>query len=169
MDMTLIETRNINNVPVDGFYYEDEAWFSRRQVGAALEYDDPVKAIGVIHLRHKERLDKYSRVLQFEVPHGGTQEMYAYSIEGVLEICRWSRQPKADMVMDSLYAMAKSVLRKGYYTTMTDEDLHRMLGERLNAHEEIVKRTYHIVEPSTIKTSVPLATVTEERLCKRGV
>ena len=164
--MTLVETRNINNVFVDGFYCDDEAWFTRRQIGEALGYDDPVKAIGVIHLRHKERLDGFSRVLQIEVPLGGTQEMWAYSIEGVLEICRWSRQPKADMVMDALYGMAKSVLRKGYFSLMSDEDLYHALGERLKERQELILRTYTIVEPSTIKTSIPLATVSEKRLCR---
>lgn len=93
MTPTLIETRNINNVLVDGFYYEDEVWFSRNQIGSALEYADPQKAILLLHNRHKERLD------------------FLYSFKGVLEICRWSRQPKADMVMDALYDMAISIMR----------------------------------------------------------
>lgn len=168
MNMALIETRNINNVPVDGFYYEEEAWFSRNQIGSALEYADPQKAILLLHNRHKDRLDKFSLGYQFDTP-AGKREGFLYSFKGVLEICRWSRQPKADMVMDAVWDMAESVMRKGYFALCPDAELYRLLGERLNAHEEIVKRTYHIVEPSTIKTSVPLATVTEERLCKRGV
>lgn len=110
MDMTLIETRNINNVSVDGFYYEDEAWFSRNQIGSALEYADPQKAILLLHNRHKDRLDKFSRGYQFDTP-SGRQEGFLYSFKGVLEICRWSRQPKADMVMDALYDMAMSIMR----------------------------------------------------------
>lgn len=73
MGMILVETRNINNVPVDGFYYEDEAWFSRNQIGSALEYADPRKAILLLHSRHKDRLDKFSRGYQFDTPLGKTR------------------------------------------------------------------------------------------------
>ena len=164
-DMVLVESRSVNNVLVDGFYGDEEAWFSRRQVGEALKYDDPNDAIAKIHKRHKERLDEFSRVVSLSTP-SGKQEAYIYSLEGVLEICRWSRQPKADMVMDALYGMAKSVMRKGYFSLMSDEELYRVLGERLQARQELVLRTYTVIEPSTIKTSIPLCTVSEERLCK---
>ena len=90
-EFALIETRTINNALVDGFYHNKEAWFTRSQIGAALEYDEPVKAIGVIHSRHRDRLDSFSRVLHFDTP-SGIQEGYVYSFRGVLEICRWSRR-----------------------------------------------------------------------------
>lgn len=126
VEFALIETRTINNALVDGFYNNEEAWFTRRQIGEALGYDDPVRAIGVIHLRHRERLDLFSRVLQIETP-SGIQEGYIYSFRGVLEICRWSKQEKANEVMDALYDMAESVRKKGYYSCMSDEDLLRLL------------------------------------------
>lgn len=109
-DLQLIETRNINNATVDGYFGQEEVWFTRNQIGSALEYDEPVKAVGKIHLRHKERLDRFSRVLQFDTP-SGKQEGFVYNIQGVFEICRWSRQPKADMIMDALYDMAMSIMR----------------------------------------------------------
>lgn len=40
-ELTLIEQRTINNVLVDGYYGSKEAWFTRFQIGSALEYDDP--------------------------------------------------------------------------------------------------------------------------------
>lgn len=88
-ELTLIEQRTINNVLVDGYYGSKEAWFTRFQIGSALEYDDPQNAITVIHKRHRERLDQFSRRCQIDTP-SGRQEGFVYSIRGVLEICRWS-------------------------------------------------------------------------------
>lgn len=126
--MRLIETRTINNVLVDGYYGDKIAWFTRFQIGSALEYDDPQNAITIIHKRHKERLDKFSRECQIDTP-SGTQVGFVYSIRGVLEICRWSKQPKADMVMDALYDMAESVIEKGYYTVMSAEETIKALAK----------------------------------------
>lgn len=131
MELNLILTQPVNNVPVDGYYDEETAWFTRFQIGSALEYDDPQSAILHIHKRHKERLDKFSRECQFDTP-SGTQVGFVYSIRGVLEICRWSKQPKADMVMDALYDMAEEVIKKGYYSTMPDEQLAALLDEKIN-------------------------------------
>lgn len=109
-DMVLVESRSINNVLVDGFYGDEEAWFTREQIGIALEYDEPMKAIGKIHERHKERLDRFSSFVKLtnEVQ---SYNVYVYNIRGVFEICRWSRQPKADAVMDGLYDLAISIMR----------------------------------------------------------
>lgn len=126
--MELVLTAPINNVMVDGYYGEREAWFTRFQIGSALEYDDPQNAITIIHKRHKERLDKFSRECQIDTP-SGTQVGFVYSIRGVFEICRWSKQPKADMVMDALYDMAESVVKKGYYTALTPEDTIKALAK----------------------------------------
>lgn len=126
--MKLIETRTVNNVLVNGYYGDKIAWFTREQIGYALEYDEPNKAIGKIHERHKERLDQFSRFVKLtnEVQ---SYNVYVYSIRGVLEICRWSKQPKADMVMDALYDMAESVMEKGYYTVMSAEETIKALAK----------------------------------------
>lgn len=127
--MELVLTKPINNITVDGYYADNEAWFTRYQIGSALEYADPQNAITIIHRKHKERLDPLSRWCQFDTP-SGRQEGFMYSFEGVLEICRWSRQPKADKVMDSLYAMAKEVLTKGYFSIISDDQLIELIQER---------------------------------------
>lgn len=120
-ELTLVEQRTVNNVLVDGYYGSKEAWFTRFQIGSALEYADPQHAITLIHNKHKERLDKFSRESQIETP-SGTQKGFVYNIRGVFEICRWSRQPKADTVMDALYDMAESVVKKGYYSALPEGD-----------------------------------------------
>ncbi len=139
-ELTLIEQRTINNVLVDGYYGSKEAWFTRFQIGSALEYDDPQNAITVIHKRHRERLDQFSRRCQIDTP-SGRQEGFVYSIRGVLEICRWSKQPKADMIMDALYDMAESVMDKGYYSVFPDEKLIELLTQRLQDNPKLLKYT----------------------------
>lgn len=121
MGLALIEHRTINGKLVDGFYGDKEAWFTRTQIGEALGYDEPQDSIKKIHKRHKERLDMFSRWGQIDTT-SGIQEGYVYNLRGVLEICRWSRQPKADMVMDKLYDMALSIRDKGRDLAMTDND-----------------------------------------------
>jgi len=129
----------VNNVVVDGIFGDDKAWFARKQIGEALGYEFPVEAIGKIHNRHKKRLDQLSKVCQIDTPYG-MREGYLYNIRGVFEICRWSNQPKADMVMDALYDMAEKVMKQGYYSTMNDEDLFIFLGNKLKSDSKIYKR-----------------------------
>lgn len=127
--LKLIETRTINDTLVNGYYGEKEAWFTRNEIGSALEYADPQNAITIIHRKHKERLDGFSRWCQFNTP-SGIQEGYVYNIRGVFEICRWSKQPKANMVMDALYDMAESVARTGFYSVLPDQELIDLLVKR---------------------------------------
>lgn len=137
-NLRLIETKQINNVSVDGWYGTQQAWFTRTQIGQALEYSNPQKAILLIHNRHKERLDLFSLGYQFDTP-AGKREGYVYNLKGVLEICRWSRQPKADMVMDALYDMAVEVMEKGYYSALPDDKLLSLLTERTKNNPNMIK------------------------------
>lgn len=128
MDLCLILSQPVNNVMVDGYYGTKQAWFTREQIGQALEYSNPRIHVAKIHERHRERLDLFSGVVKLSTP-SGVQDSYVYNIRGVLEICRWSKQPKADMVMDALYDMAESVVEKGYYTFMSAEDTIKALAK----------------------------------------
>ena len=78
-----------------------------------MEYAEPGIAIGNIHNRNKARLDKFSRGNQIDLPYGGTQEVVLYSFKGLLEVCRYSNQPKADVVMDWLLEVADEIRLKG--------------------------------------------------------
>lgn len=111
-ELTLIEQRTVNNVLVDGYYGSEEAWFTRFQIGEALEYSDPITAITKIHNRHPERFEGKSVTTKLVGTDGKSYDMWVYNFKGVLEICRWSKQPKADMVMDALYDMAESVVKR---------------------------------------------------------
>ena len=61
----------------------DDILLTREQIGQALEYSDPMVAIGKIHNRHKDRLDNFS----FTILVNG-HEIYYYTEKGVMEICR---------------------------------------------------------------------------------
>lgn len=152
--MELVESRIINLVSVDGYYDQDRAWFTREQIGSALGYEDPTDAIKKIHTRHPNILDKFSMTLQIKAKDGKMREAVVYSIEGVLEICRWSTQPKADEVMLELYAMAKAVLEKGYYSYMSDEQLLELLKARVAKNEKFLRDA-----PVDLKSKKALATM----------
>ena len=76
---------------------------TREQVGIALEYKNPQKAIGQIHDRSSDRLDSLSTFFVLRNVEGKRiveREIICYTLRGVMEICRLSRQPKADAFMD---------------------------------------------------------------------
>lgn len=102
----------VNGVSCD--FYGDgwgEFFMTRQQIGEALGYEEPRKAIEIIHRKHKERLDRFSGVIKLMTP-GGVQQVYLYSAKGVYEICRWSRQPAADAFFDRVYDILEG-LRTG--------------------------------------------------------
>lgn len=89
---------------------------------------------------------------------------------GLYHVILTSRSEKAKPFRRLVtHVILPSIRKNGYYSTVSDEELYQVLGERLQARQELVLRTYTVVEPSTIKTSIPLCTVSEERLCKGGV
>lgn len=94
-DLILADTVPYNNVMCD-FYDKpgDDIYMTRYQIGQALGYDNPQKAIDNIHQRHKERLDRFSVTLNLRGADGKTYRTTVYSAKGVYEICRYSRQPK---------------------------------------------------------------------------
>lgn len=60
-NLQLITTENFGNISCD-FYRDmnDDILLTREQIGSALEYSNPGKAIQKIHLKHKDRLDPLS-------------------------------------------------------------------------------------------------------------
>lgn len=95
-NLTLITTETFNNLPCN-FYrnMNDDILLTREQIGQALEYSDPMVAIGKIHNRHSDRLDQFS----FTNLVNGHQ-IYYYTEKGVMEICRWSKSKRANEFMD---------------------------------------------------------------------
>ena len=106
-NVKLITTETFGNLPCN-FYcnMNNDILLTREQIGQALEYSDPIKAIQKIHLKHKDRLDELSVRIKGSTQIGGDltkseeQERVYYTERGIMEICRWSRQAKANLFMD---------------------------------------------------------------------
>lgn len=117
-DLQLVKSKTFGTVECD--FYENaskDILMTREQVGKALEYSNPRKAIGKIHERNADRLDKFSGVVRLTSPTGGTQETIVYTAKGVYEICRFSRQPKADEFVDFVWDTIEAI-RKGTISTV---------------------------------------------------
>lgn len=93
------------------FYKNDsgEFYMTRDQIGTALEYTDPRVAIKKIHDRNADRFDTLSAVTKLVTTDGKAYDTYVYTLRGVMEICRFSRQPKADKFMDFVWDVMESL------------------------------------------------------------
>ena len=110
-NLKLITTETFNNLPCN-FYrnINDDILLTREQIGQALEYTDPSKAIRKIHLKHKDRLDELCVRIKLGSTQNGAnlskseeQERVYYTERGIMEICRWSRQKNANIFMDWIW------------------------------------------------------------------
>lgn len=107
-NLVLITTETFNNLSCN-FYrnMNDDILLTREQIGQALEYADPSKAVRKIHLKHKDRLDELCVRIKLGSTQNGAnlskseeQERVYYTERGIMEICRWSRQKNANIFMD---------------------------------------------------------------------
>ena len=115
-DLVLYKSENFQGTVCDLYRnVNNDIFITREQMGIALEYSDPMTAIGKIHDRHKERLDKYS----FTTLVNG-RNTYLYEARGMYEICRWSRQPKANAFMDWVWNLLEG-LRKGLQKQLEEQ------------------------------------------------
>ncbi len=118
-------------------FYVDEnndIYMSRTQIGYALQYKDPANAVLRIHQRHYMRLDNMSvevKGCQFVTPYPNKDRnahLYMYTVKGVYEICRHSKQMVADKFYDWVYDIAISIAKNGYY--FSDQKDEGWLGIR---------------------------------------
>lgn len=138
-NLELVTTENFGSVTCD-FYRNvgNEIFMTREQIGEALGYNNPSTAIKNIHRKHRERLDNLSLKLKFDKGgtqsepsfRGGSQETYFYSQRGIMEICRWSRQPKANAFMDWVWDIVEAYRAGTLHTFSTgnQEILSAMLN-----------------------------------------
>ena len=113
--MTVITSKHFGALNVDVYQNDKHQYYmTREQIGAALEYNNPNKAIQNIHVKNMDRLDPLSTFLKLRKVEGGItkeREYIVYSLRGVMEICRLSRQPKADAFMDFCWDIMESLMR----------------------------------------------------------
>lgn len=113
--MTVITSKPFGVLNVDVYQNDKHQYYmTREQIGAALEYSDPRIAIYKIHQRNADRLDPLSSVTKLVTQvgnHTEERELFCYNLRGVMEICRFSRQPKADAFMDFCWDIMESLMR----------------------------------------------------------
>ena len=95
-EMKLSKSEYFDGIECDFYSDGKDAFMTREQIGAALGYADPIRAISKLHARKKDRLDKYSVVVKLTTTDGKTYDTRVYNRKGVMEICRHSDQPRAD-------------------------------------------------------------------------
>ena len=113
--MTVITSKPFGALNVDVYQNDKHQYYmTREQIGTALEYTSPVVAIKKIHDRYADRLDALSSITNLVIEVGNHTQMrqtYVYNLRGVMEICRFSRQPKADAFMDFCWDIMESLMR----------------------------------------------------------
>jgi prophage antirepressor-like protein len=166
-NLVLLKSAVFNSVNCD--FYEDgnNFWMTREQIGTALEYQNPREAIKLIHKRHKDRLGMFSRGFQIETPRGGTQTTVIYSAKGIYEICRWSKQPKANEFYDFVYDILEN-LRTGKISNNKDVLANKVIDikdrnarvRQANLLLKTADKYHHILAKESINLLISLATET---------
>lgn len=176
MNLQLVKTENFNDIACKFYSADDNIWMTRNQIGQALEYNDDGDAIKQIHKRNKERLDKWSMVInrdtgvRIEPPVPTNIEtsrlLTLYSERGVMEICRHSRQPKANAFMDWVWDIVEAYrhgnLRTGTPVTTVEQFLTEQT-ELMKQMERNNERLYKV----TIKGFNQLADIVKEMKAER--
>ena len=148
-NLQLINTNNFNGITCDVFADGNKIYMTRSQIGKALEYISPNDSIRRIHERHANRINKYCvSIEQTDLPlkqgwvkltegakqakqndssvlaaqdYSDSQIVYLYSQRGIMEICRWSRQPLADKFMDWVWDIIEAYRDGSLVPYSTDE------------------------------------------------
>lgn len=123
----------------------NDIFMTREQIGAALEYVDPIRAISKLHKRNEERLNNFSVVTKLTTTDGKSYETVIYNEKGIYEIARKSNQPKADEFYDWVYDLL-SKLRKGEVKVQQPKsqlEVLQLAVDELTSHD---KRISHLEE-----------------------
>lgn len=166
-NLVLLKSEKFGSVNCDFYEEGNNFWMTREQIGTALEYQNPREAIKLIHKRHKDRLGMFSRGFQIETPRGGTQTTVIYSAKGIYEICRWSKQPKANEFYDFVYDILES-LRTGKKSNNKDVMANKVIeikerNARVRQANLLLKtadKYHHILAKESINLLISLATET---------
>lgn len=138
-NLKLVETDVFNEIATCDFWgnANNECLVTREQIGRALGYSNPTKAIDNIHRKHRERIDKFSTTLTLGVLEGDRyveRERILYNRKGIMEICRWSRQPLADKFMDWCWEIMDRLISNSLNTVTLSREEYSMI---VNAANEV--------------------------------
>lgn len=85
-NLQLVKSENFGTVQCDFWQNEQgDILMTREQIGRALEYADPDKAIANIHDRNRDRLDKFSTTLNLRKVEGNrvvSRDVTVYTAKG---------------------------------------------------------------------------------------
>jgi prophage antirepressor-like protein len=136
-NLKLVETDVFNEIATCDFWgnANNEYLVTREQIGRVLGYSNPANAIKNIHLKHKERLDKFSTQLTLGYVEGDRyveRERILYNRKGIMEICRWSRQPLADKFMDWCWEIMDRLISNSLNTVTLSREEYSMIINTVN-------------------------------------
>lgn len=136
-NLKLVETDVFNEIATCDFWgnANNEYLVTREQIGRALGYSNPANAIKNIHLKHKERLDNFSTQLTLGYVEGDRyveRERILYNRKGIMEICRWSRQPLADKFMDWCWEIMDRLISNSLNTVTLSREEYSMIINTVN-------------------------------------
>lgn len=164
-NLKLVTTENFGELQCN-FYrnMNDDILLTREQIGTALEYSNPSTAIKNLHRKHKDRLDTLSMKIKLggfqnePTSKSDEQERVYYTERGIMELCRWSRQPKANLFMDWVWDIVEKYRNKEIVDiTLLSSTLNKMVSilekqeERITKVESQLQESKQIEEKSTYK------------------
>ena len=157
--LKLITTERFGNISCD-FYrnMNDDILLTREQIGSALEYSNPGKAIQKIHLKHKDRLDPLSmKCKKIRYPQSGGAgipvEITYYTERGIMEICRWSTKKKANQFMDWCWDVIEKYRNNQGFTNTIDNTAINTLTQAITTLTTTFTQTISVMQQdiTTIK------------------
>ena len=154
-----LEIQVYENPAVGHSRAQDDFWMTREQIGTALEYGTPRKAIQAIHERNKERLAPLSCVLKMRTQvgnHTEERDFFVYNLRGVMEICRYSKQPKANAFIDFCWDVMVALMQ-GETVSLNSAELRRQ------ARFDIMTQGIEELRQSQLQLNSQIADLEEKR------
>lgn len=140
-NLKLITTETFGDLSCN-FYrnMNDDILLTREQIGTALEYVNPREAIKNIHRKHKDRLESLSLRIKLSgcqtepTSKSEEQECVYYTQRGIMEICRFSRQPRANQFMDWVWDIVEKYRNHEFiHISQQDNTVNEKLIELLTS------------------------------------
>lgn len=172
-DLRLVTTEKFNGIDCDFYRSNQDIWMSRKQIGEALGYHNPQIAVAKIHQAHADTIEEFAMLTELGNIHGKSHDTYLYNEMGIMEICRWSRQPKANDFMKWTWGVIKQYLhgeltRKTAITPVEKfldgiQDIIQAMREENNVFKESVLRILEAQQVQTVQESVEEVKAPEEK------
>lgn len=159
-----LEIQVYENPQVGHSRAQDDFWMTRDQIGTALEYSNSTKAIDNIHRRNKERLDPLSTTIRTRVVEGKRmveRNMMCYTLRGVMEICRFSTQPKANAFIDFCWDVMVALMQGE--TVSLDRGKMSDVELRRQARFDVMTQGIEELRQSQIQLCSQMAELEEKR------